>query len=70
MATGTMMAFVLAIAVVGERPPAHAFVGLLLVLVGVLAVVRAELSGTRSRLAEEHLAAGLPEAQPPLTKVP
>lgn len=40
-----VVAFVLAVTVVGERPSAWAFLGLLLVVAGVLAVVRGELAG-------------------------
>ena len=40
-----VVAFGLAVAVVGERPSAWALLGLLLVLAGVLAVVRNELAG-------------------------
>ncbi|MEJ7685921.1 MAG: DMT family transporter [Variovorax sp.] len=40
-----VMAFMLAIVVVGERPAPIAFGGLLLVIAGVLVVVRAELRG-------------------------
>ena len=40
-----VVAFVLAVTVVGERPSGWAFLGLLLVVAGVLAVVRGELSG-------------------------
>jgi len=42
-----VMAFALAVMVVGERPAPHAFVGLALVMAGVLAVVRAELTSAR-----------------------
>ena len=38
-----LTAFCLAIAVVGERPPAAAFAGLALVLLGLAVVVRAEM---------------------------
>ncbi|WP_298233006.1 DMT family transporter [uncultured Azohydromonas sp.] len=40
-----VVAFILAVTVVGERPSAWAFLGLLLVVAGVLAVVRGELAG-------------------------
>lgn len=40
-----VVAFGLAVAVVGERPSAAAFMGLVLVVAGVLAVVRGELAG-------------------------
>ena len=43
-----VMAFVLAIAIVGERPAPAAFAGLLLVILGVLVVVRAELKAHAS----------------------
>lgn len=42
-----VMAFALAVLVVGERPGGAAMVGLLLVVGGVLTVVRAELRGSR-----------------------
>jgi drug/metabolite transporter, DME family len=48
-----VMAFMLAVLVVGEKPSAYAFVGLALVVAGVLVVVRAELrSGAETALPE------------------
>ncbi|NML17611.1 DMT family transporter [Azohydromonas caseinilytica] len=51
-----VVAFMLAVAVVGERPSAWAFLGLLLVVAGVLAVVRNELAGA----AKQGHASGAP----------
>jgi DME family drug/metabolite transporter len=42
-----VVAFVLALVVVGERPGAAAFAGLVLVVLGVAVVVRAELAQGR-----------------------
>jgi drug/metabolite transporter, DME family len=48
-----VMAFMLAVLVVGEKPSAYAFIGLALVIAGVLVVVRAELrSGADPALPE------------------
>lgn len=46
-----LTAFCLAILVIGERPPAAAFGGLALVMLGLALVVRAELAGPRAVIA-------------------
>ena len=46
-----LTAFCLAILVIGERPPAAAFGGMALVMLGLALVVRAELQGTRVAIA-------------------
>lgn len=57
-----VVAFLLAVAVVGERPSAYAVLGLLLVVAGVLAVVRNELAGAsrRARQGQGTAAAAAP----------
>ena len=51
-----VVAFLLAVAVVGERPSAWAVLGLLLVVAGVLAVVRHELLGASRRAGQGQAA--------------
>ena len=49
-----LTAFCLAILIIGERPPAAAFGGLALVMLGLALVVRAELQGPRAAIAASN----------------
>ncbi len=57
-----VVAFMLAVVVVGERPSAWAFLGLLLVVAGVLAVVRNELAAAGRQGRQGEGAAPAPDA--------